>query len=87
MPKYFYVCTSCDDKFSFYHGMTEEKRDCTACNQVDVLKKIPSSFFCDVNKENTKKVGEVVKNTIKEIHDELKKQKRGLKEEYCKENE
>ena len=39
MPKYFYVCTSCDDKFSFYHGMTEEKRDCTACNQVDVLKK------------------------------------------------
>ena len=87
MPKYFYICTSCDNKFSFYHNMNEQKNDCSACGHTDALKKIPSSFSYNIEKENNKKVGEVVQSTIKELYDELEQQKNELKDEYYKTNE
>ena len=87
MPKYFYICTNCNDKFNFYHGMNEQKDDCSACGQSNVLKKIPSSFSHNIEKESNKKVGEVVQSTIKEIYDELEQQKNELKDECYKPNE
>ena len=87
MPKYFYICTNCHDKFSFYHDMNEQKHDCLTCDDLDTLKKVPSSFSYNTEKDDDKKVGEVVQNTIKELHDELEQQKNELKDEYYKTNE
>jgi DNA-directed RNA polymerase subunit RPC12/RpoP len=87
MPKYFYICTNCDNKFIFYHGMNEQKNDCSTCGQSSVLKKTPSVFSCDIKKEDDKKVGEIVQNTIKEIYNELEQQKNELKDEYYKADE
>ena len=87
MPKYFYICTSCNENFSFYHGMNEKKNDCSSCGESDTLKRVPSTFSCNIEKDNNKKVGEIVQSTIKEIHSELEQQKSELKDEYHTTNE
>ena len=87
MPKYFYICTKCNDKFGLYHGMNEQKSDCLACGGSNVLKKVPSSFSCNISKEDNKKTGEIVQSTIKELYDELEQQKNELKDECYKPNE
>jgi hypothetical protein len=87
MPKYFYICASCNKKCSFYHAMIEKMNDCLNCGCINSLKKIPTTFSFDTEKKNNKKVGEIVRDTIKEFHDELEQQKKELKDEYHESNE
>ena len=87
MPKYFYVCTNCETKQSFYHSMIETMHDCTKCNTKNSLKKIPSSFFLEDKKDSTNKVGNVVKESIEEFKEDLKIQKNDLKREYTEDDQ
>lgn len=82
MPKYFYICTSCEKESSFYHSMSEKKSDCTNCNTSDSLKKVPTTFSYDSDKKDNKKIGEVVIGAIEEFNNELEEQKNELRSEY-----
>ena len=82
MPKYFYICSSCEVVSSFYHSMTEEKSDCPVCKKINSLNKKPSSFFFSSDDKEPAKVGQIVKESIEEFKEELEIQKNQLKEEY-----
>ena len=87
MPKYFYVCTSCETKASFYHAMDEEEKNCPRCKLEDSLQKIPSFFSFKQNEEENKETGQIVKESIEEFKEDLEKQKNNLKNELYKTNE
>jgi rRNA maturation endonuclease Nob1 len=74
MPKYVYRCHQCGGEFEVIHSLGKYCELCTICNQTGVFTRIPSSVF--LNKKNDKfgekiKAGSVVKETIKEIKEEL----------------
>ena len=74
MPKYVYRCHQCESEFEVIHSLGKYCELCTICNQTGVFTRIPSSVF--LNKKNDKfgeknKAGSVVKETIKEIKEEL----------------
>ena len=82
MPKYFYICTSCKNKCSFYHDMAEKMDDCLACGTTNSLKKVPTTFSYSSDKKDDKKIGEVVKGAIEELHSDLEQQKNDLRSDY-----
>jgi|TARA_R110000824_G_scaffold125340_4_gene284398 hypothetical protein len=79
MPRYFYICESCNFKLDIYHGMNEEITDCTECESESCLKKAPSSFNCELNQKISNKKGEIVKKSIEEFREQLKEEKNKLK--------
>ena len=87
MPKYFYICENCQEKFSFFHGMSEIKSDCEVCHEVDSLVKVPTTFHFDSEKNEEKKIGSVVRGSIDEFRDDLEQQKNKLKKEIYTKNE
>ena len=68
------------------HPMGESLTDCTECNNIDVLVRIPSIPHCISNKvpKQGSKPGSLVKKHIEEAKEELKKEKRRLKNEEYK---
>ena len=66
--------------------MGESLTDCTECNDVDVLVRIPSIPYCVTSKQTkpAAKAGAVVKKHIEDSKKELKKEKRRLKNEEYK---
>lgn len=87
MPKYFYVCNSCENKIILYHSMSETAEDCMNCNAEKSLKKLPSMFSLEAKKEESTRVGQLVEESIEEFKEDLKNQKNELKSEYSKNNE
>ena len=82
MPKYFYKCSSCNELIEFYHSMTETKENCTLCNKELTLKKMPSFFTMNEDKNEDKDIGDLVKESIEDFRKELDEQKDKLKNEY-----
>lgn len=87
MPKYFYICKSCNLKRSFYHSMAEKLKDCPDCGLKECLERVPSSFFTKKEEEDSAEVGQIVKQSIEEFKEELKEQKDNLKKEYLEKDE
>jgi putative FmdB family regulatory protein len=42
MPTYIYKCEKCDSTFKAFHGMNDILTECTECQHVGSIKKIPS---------------------------------------------
>ena len=81
MPRYVYRCKKCEHIFEVTHSMSEKLKDCPACEVLDSLFRVPSNTIKKVSKK--KKVGEIVKQHIKDAKEELKKDKKKMKiEEY-----
>lgn len=84
MPKYAYKCAACNDHFEAFHLMSEVLKDCNKCGEKCSLKKV-ISFPINVQKNNKEqKVGEVVKQHIEEAKEDIKKEKKKLREQEYK---
>mgnify|MGYP003647110087 CR=1 FL=1 len=82
MPKYLYKCESCEEMFLARHLMSEVVEVCEKCGEKNCLKKLPS-FPINLNKgKKEKKVGEIVNNFIKDAKEDIKKEKKQMKEDY-----
>tara|TARA_E500000305_G_C4029039_1_gene243604 strand:+ start:104 stop:304 length:201 start_codon:yes stop_codon:yes gene_type:complete len=66
--------------------MGESLTNCTECDNIDVLVRIPSIPYCVTNKvtNSNQKPGALVKRHIEETKKELKKEKQRLKNEEYK---
>lgn len=89
MPKYVYQCHQCEGEFEIRHSIGKTCEKCTICNQSGTFTRIPSSIF--LNKKDDKfgeknKPGSVVKETIKEIKEELSQERRNLSKRIYKQN-
>ena len=87
MPKYFYLCNQCETKHSFYHGMDETVEKCPSCDTKVFLEKVPSFISLKKQEEEKEKTGQLVKNSIDESKEELKKQKNKLRSKFYDDNE
>lgn len=81
MPKYVYRCHQCEGEFETRHSIGKTCELCEICNQPGDFTRIPSTVF--LNKKDDKfgeknKPGTVVKDTIKEIKEELSQERREL---------
>ncbi|MDA9613527.1 hypothetical protein N9S04_00055 [bacterium] len=79
MPKYHYMCKTCDTGYYIYHGMNEEHNECLQCG-LETIHRVPEMPFIRREiKTESGKVGDEVKNAIEEnraILDEAKKKAR-----------
>ena len=84
MPKYTYHCDKCNKDFEVIHSIKNKLETCEECE--GSLVRIPSYVFIDSGHEklaNDRKVGDIVKDHIKESKRELKKeQERISSQEY-----
>jgi rRNA maturation endonuclease Nob1 len=90
MPKYVYRCHQCEGEFELRHSIGKTCEKCIICNQSGAFTRIPSSVFLSKkdDKFNEKnKPGSVVKETIKEIKEELSQERRNLSKRIYKQND
>ena len=81
MPRYAYRCKHCDHSFEKVHSMSEKLHDCPLCEVKDGLVRVPNKISKTTSKK--KKVGDIVKQNIKDIKQEVKEEKEKMrKEEY-----
>ncbi len=87
MPTYSYFCDYCLEQSNYNHGMNESVSQCVKCNNENTLRKIPSNVTIMKHKDDLRKdhaenhtAGEVVKQSISEIQEEVKKEKELLKQ-------
>ena len=80
MPIYTYRCEDCDGVFEIFHLMSEVCDACTLCGSSDNLERIPSMLVEKINMESKPdKVGDLVESHIRQAREELKKEKKNLK--------
>jgi putative FmdB family regulatory protein len=73
MPRYTYHCEQCDEYIEACHGITERpdlRCDCTA-----TLERVPSMPLSLRPKGAITKSGELVRSSIKEFKEDLKRQR------------
>ena len=87
MPKYSYRCTECTEEIEHYHSMNEVLVDCPACDAPGAMIKLPSKFSSFREKQDDKKVGDLVQEAIKENFEELQSQKQELRNNFYEPNE
>ena len=81
MPRYTYKCEECGEIFNAVHSMNTllEKKD--ECSDGCILKKLPSNLTIlknNVKYKDKQKAGSVVKSSIEEIKQDIKKEKEDL---------
>lgn len=80
MPKYVYRCKSCELVTEIVHSMQERLKDCSECDTIDSLVRVPSfSFTLGKNVESTSSSGERVKDFIEDSRAELNRELKSLK--------
>ena len=79
MPIYTYKCSSCNEVFEHFHLMSETLDSCILCGSEDTVEKIPSFLLDSIKKEDIKKIGSVVETHIKQAKEELKQEKKSLR--------
>ena len=82
MPRYTYKCSTCEEEFNAVHSMSDKLEKREDCERECELKKIPSNLTFlknNVKHESNHKVGDVVKSSIEELKQDLKDEKRSLK--------
>jgi putative FmdB family regulatory protein len=84
MPKYFYKCLSekCEQVFEAVHSMKEKLDTCLHCSgNVERVPMNTVNVFKGSNNEQTKqKTGSVVNKSIEEFKQDLKDEKKRLRE-------
>jgi DNA-directed RNA polymerase subunit RPC12/RpoP len=79
MPVYLYRCESCRRDFEARHGMFFESQRCIYCSSSDVFKKPALSDKKEKRFTDNKKPGAVVDQYIKDVKEEVQKEKKKLK--------
>ena len=82
MPRYAYKCSHSNHSYETVHSMSEKETDCPSCETKDVLTRIPGLVSKRVKKEA--KVGDVVKQFIKDAKQGVKEEKEKMKKEEFK---
>ena len=81
MPKYCYFCKSCEEYFDLIHSYREKITECVLCESKDSVYKFLGQPI-NLNKKtepNKRPVGKVVTDTIEEIKQEIKSERKTLK--------
>ena len=81
MPRYTYRCEQCEVVFETVHSMKECLTDCTHCEEQEALVRVPAITFITTYGSNAisgHKVGNLVKQHIREAKEELVKEKKDL---------
>ena len=83
MPKYYYQCEKCDTAFEVIHSISDKRYDCDTCEASGSLNRIPY-LVTTISKpvSEKEKPGTLVNRFIKEASEEIKDEKRNMKEEY-----
>ena len=87
MPTYAYKCSSCSLEFEIFHSMSEVVKDCTHCDSKDTLVKqlAKTARVVRSSYSSNAKPGNLVKQYIKDVKEEVKNEKKRLKtQEYKK---
>jgi len=81
MPKYQYFCESCKTGFEILHSIKESLEKCEACSEL-TLRRVPSipTYLTKKEGEDQAEVGSLVEEYIEKNREELKKEKKKLKE-------
>ena len=81
MPKYTYKCKECDHAFETIHGMLVKLQNCDECTTDGSLYRVPSVTYSTKSKASVeKKTGELVKEFIHDAKQEVKEEKKKMKE-------
>ena len=80
MPVYIYHCYECEGEFKIRHGMKETCDECDWCGSPNLVR-VPSNFSTLSGFQKESKAGDLVKDFIKDSHDDLKQQKDDLRKE------
>ena len=82
VPLYDYESFSCGKRFEVFIGMNDTQEKCLYCESKDISK-IVSNVSAGINKDAFKqKTGDLVKKHIEDSKEDLKKEKKKLKEIY-----
>jgi len=85
VPKYTYKCKECEHDFEAIHGMFVKLQNCDECATDGSLFRIPSMAYSTKSKASSeKKTGELVKEFIHDVRQEVKEEKKKMKEEFDK---
>ena len=85
MPTYTYECKDCNEIFDEFHSMSETLEKCVKCNSVKIRRIISKQTIRAIKTSSPEtKVGTVVNEYIKNAAEDLKDQKRRLKQESMK---
>jgi len=80
MPKYVYRCKSCELVTEVVHSMQEKLKDCSECDTIDSLVRVPSfSFTLGKETSDDSSAGQRVKEFIEDSRTELNKEIKSLK--------
>ena len=81
MPRYRYRCTKCDITKVIQHLIAETITDCSECGANNTMKKLLSRFTTSSKTTTSpQKVGKITEDFISDARNDLKKQKKDLKE-------
>jgi len=82
VPRYTYKCSACEEEFNVVHSMSDKLEKREDCEDNCELKKIPSNLVFlknNIKHDSNHKVGDIVKGSIEELKQDLKEEKRSLK--------
>ena len=87
MPKYVYECSSCKEITEIRHSIKEKMEDCSLCEELKTLTRIPSAPLIIKNRStnNGSKAGSVVKEFIEDARRDISSEKRDLRKREYKE--
>ena len=77
MPRYAYRCRMCTREFEVFHGMSEKLENCEECS--GVLFRIPSTTFTTKKIGGNEKPGQIVKEFIEDVKEEVEAEKQKMK--------
>tara|TARA_R100000664_G_scaffold31791_1_gene45812 strand:- start:2614 stop:2862 length:249 start_codon:yes stop_codon:yes gene_type:complete len=80
MPRYAYRCSGCKKDITLFHLISEAPPPCPGCNKTEDLTKLLSTFVTKQKDTSKQKVGDTTEGFIKTAAEELKQQKRDLKD-------
>jgi len=88
MPRYSYRCLECDKEFDVLHPIGEKHVMCSElleCDKKGEIQKVYSIPRIYKNERGIKKVGDEVRKFIKDSSEDLRQQKKELKQKVFKE--
>tara|TARA_Y100001973_G_C5196668_1_gene334734 strand:+ start:573 stop:830 length:258 start_codon:yes stop_codon:yes gene_type:complete len=79
MPRYEYHCKNCNKNSLIRHGIKEKVTICPVCHKEGQLERIPSFSGNYKIKDKKTQAGSVVKKYIEKAKEQLKEEKKDLK--------
>ena len=80
MPIYDFVCHDCGKSFSVFLSMNDECKECKHCKSDKISKNIGQFSHNVKSTSNNSKAGDLVKKKIEEFREDLKQEKKRIKE-------